>query len=261
MTAALRRARLRPVAIPPRGLAAALLAELERTGAPVLLSVGVRRRVPVAVLERLHGRAVNIHPAFLPAYRGPAPSHALLRDDAFASAGGATLHVMDAKFDTGPVIGRRSVAAPGPRDALGYDLATGAAAAALAVEALPAFLAGRREARPQPEAGGPTAHATLSDVTLGPDWDRARIERLAAALPWTERLRVPGPAKPVQVAGRPRFLPAGAAPGPIGTVQAPWAGGVVRFRRLRGPEQRLWQARRLLRLVTKPIPPPGPEAP
>jgi hypothetical protein len=249
------------VAIPPRGLAAALLAELERTGAPVLLSVGVRRRVPVAVLERLHGRAVNIHPAFLPAYRGPAPSHALLRDDAFASAGGATLHVMDAKFDTGPVIGRRSVAAPGPRDALGYDLATGAAAAALAVEALPAFLAGRREARPQPEAGGPTAHATLSDVTLGPDWDRARIERLAAALPWTERLRVPGPAKPVQVAGRPRFLPAGAAPGPIGTVQAPWAGGVVRFRRLRGPEQRLWQARRLLRLVTKPIPPPGPEAP
>ena len=101
----------------------------------------------------------------------------------------------------------------------------------------------------------------LADLTIGPDWDRPRIERLAAALPWTDRLRVPGPGRPLQVAGRPRFLPAGTPPGPIGTVQAPWAGGVVRFRRLRGPERRLWHARRLLRWVTEPIPPPGPEAP
>jgi methionyl-tRNA formyltransferase len=260
--AALRRAGVAPVAVPAGDATGAILAALDRSGATLLLSAGFGRRIRPEVLARLPGRAVNLHPALLPAYRGPAPSLAMLRDDAYATAGGATLHLMDEGFDTGLLIAKRRLAAPLPTDALGYRLASAATAAALVAEALPAFLAGRIAARPQPSDGGPAARIAPGDFTLGPDWDQARILRLAASLPWTDRLRLPGPdGRAVPVAGRPRFLPADAPPAPPGWLQAPWAGGVVRFRRWTVMDKRWWQARRLLRLATAPLPPPGPEAP
>jgi methionyl-tRNA formyltransferase len=261
VTAALRRAGIVAEAVPQAGSTAAILGALDRTGATLLLSAGYRRRVLAPVLARLPERAVNIHPALLPAYRGPAPSLALLRDDAFGTAGGATLHLMDAAFDTGPIIARRGLAAPVPRDALGYRIASGVAAAALVTEALPAFLDGRRAAWPQLPCSEPLAKVSAADFTLGAEWDRARIERMAEVLCWSDRLMLPGAEGPVAVIGRPVFLPADAPPAPRGWVQAPWDGGVVRFRRWRGMPKRLWRVRRLLRTLTQPIPQPGPEVP
>ncbi|MFN7000720.1 MAG: formyltransferase family protein [Elioraea tepidiphila] len=259
-TAALRRAGLEAEEAPRGRTTAAILAALDRSGATLLLSAGFGRRIRPEVLARLPGRAVNLHPALLPAYRGPAPSLAMLRDDAYASAGGATLHLMDEGFDTGPLIAQRRLAAPAPTDALGYRVASAVAAAALAAEALPAYLDGRIVPTPQPAEGGPEARASPADFLVGPEWDAARIRRLAAALPWTDRLLLPGPdGRAVPVAGRPRFLPAGAPPAPFGHLQAPCAEGIVRFRRWGVWDKRWWRARRLLRQALLPLPPPGPE--
>ncbi|MFN6955999.1 MAG: formyltransferase family protein [Acetobacteraceae bacterium] len=260
VTAALRRAGCEARLAPPAARDAAILAAMDAAAPDLLLSVGFRRRVGEAVLARLPRRAVNIHPALLPACAGPTPSLCLLLDDAFAEAGGATLHLMDPALDGGPIIARRGLSAPFPGDVPAYRLASGVAAAALAAEALPAYLAGARGATPQP-APAALRRATDADLTVGPGWSRARIERLARALPWSHALLLPEGHGTVAVAGAPRFLPPGAGPAPPGFAQAPCEGGVVRFRRRRGLDKRLWRWRQLLRLVTAPLPPPGPELP
>ena len=260
VSAALRRAGCAARFAPRNGQDGTILAAMDATRPDLLLSVGFRRRVGEAVLSRLPGRALNIHPALLPACAGPTPSLSLLLDDAFAEAGGATLHLMDPSLDGGPIIARRGLAPPLPTDALAYRLASGVAAAALVADALPAFIAGRRDAAPQV---GPPAlrRATDADVTVGPDWTEARIVRLARALPWSHALLLPDGTRAVPVAGAPRFLPGDAKAAPPGFVQGAWAGGIVRFRRRGSLGKQLWRWRRLLRLATAPLPRPGPELP
>lgn len=260
VSAALRRAGRRAELAPRGGRDAAILAAIEATPPDLLLSLGFRRRVGEAVLDRLPRRALNIHPALLPGCAGPTPSLSLLLDDAYAETGGATLHLMDPTLDGGPIIARRGLAAPFPTDGLAYRLASGVAAAALVAEALPAFLAGRRDAAPQ---GAPPAlrRATEADMTVGPGWTAASIERLARNLPWSHALLLPEGARAVPVAGAPRFLPADAPAAPRGSVQAPFAGGMVRFRRRGRLDKRLWRWRRLLRLAATPLPAPGPDLP
>jgi methionyl-tRNA formyltransferase len=260
VSAALYRAGCPAQVAPPTARDAAILAAIDATRPDLLLSLGFRRRVGEAVLDRLPGRALNIHPALLPACAGPTPSLSLLLDDAFAEAGGATLHLMDPTLDGGPIIARRALAPPFPADALGYRLASGMAAAALVAETVPEFLAGRRRATPQ-TTPAMLRRATEADLTVGPDWSRARIERLARALPWSHALLVADGLRNVVVAGPPRFLPADASPAPPGFVQTPCEGGVVRFRRRGGLDKRLWTMRRLLRHATAPLPPPGQERP
>jgi len=257
VSAALRRAGCAPRLAPPAARDAAILEAIATTRPDLLLSLGFRRRVGEAVLARLPGRALNIHPALLPACAGPTPSLCLLLDDAFAAAGGATLHLMDATLDGGPIIARRALAPPLPTDALAYRLASGMAAAALVAEALPEFLAGRRAPRPQP-APPVLRRADAAELTIGRGWSRERIERLARALPWSHVLLLPGG---MPVAGPPRFLPADAPSAPPGFVQGPCAEGVVRFRRRSGLDKGLWRWRRLLRLATAALPPAGPDVP
>ena len=101
VSAALGRAGCAARLAPRNGQDETILAAMEATAPDLLLSVGFRRRVGAAVLSRLAGRALNIHPALLPACAGPTPSLSLLLDDAFAEAGGATLHLMDPSLDGG----------------------------------------------------------------------------------------------------------------------------------------------------------------
>ena len=63
-----------------------------------------------AVLDAFGGRLINTHPALLPAFPG---AHAV-RDalEAGVSVTGATVHVVDAGVDTGPVLTQRQVARP-----------------------------------------------------------------------------------------------------------------------------------------------------
>lgn len=74
----------------------------------LVVSAGFMKLVGPAVLGAFGGRLINTHPALLPAFPG---AHAV-RDAlaAGATVTGATVHLVDAGLDTGPVIAQREVA-------------------------------------------------------------------------------------------------------------------------------------------------------
>jgi len=73
----------------------------------LVVSAGFMKLVGPAVLGAFGGRLINTHPALLPAFPG---AHAV-RDALAAgvSVTGATVHVVDAGTDTGPVLTQRQV--------------------------------------------------------------------------------------------------------------------------------------------------------
>ncbi|CAA7617712.1 formyltransferase family protein [Magnetospirillum sp. SS-4] len=74
---------------------------IEATGADMILSIQYSRLIGRNLLDRVGGRALNLHLAPLPAYRGFfGPTHALLRGDAEY---GTTMHWMDEGADTGDI--------------------------------------------------------------------------------------------------------------------------------------------------------------
>jgi phosphoribosylglycinamide formyltransferase 1 len=73
----------------------------------LVVSAGFMKIVGPAVLGAFDGRLVNTHPALLPAFPG---AHAVR--DALAAGvpvTGATVHLVDAGVDTGPVLAQREV--------------------------------------------------------------------------------------------------------------------------------------------------------
>jgi phosphoribosylglycinamide formyltransferase-1 len=85
----------------------AFAAELDRYRPDLVVSAGFMRIVGPAVLDRYAGRLINTHPALLPAFPG---AHAVR--DALAAGtpvSGATVHLVDAGVDTGPVLAQRQV--------------------------------------------------------------------------------------------------------------------------------------------------------
>jgi phosphoribosylglycinamide formyltransferase-1 len=86
----------------------ALAAEIAAVEPDLVVSAGFMKIVGPAVLDAFGGRLVNTHPALLPAFPG---AHAVR--DALAAGvtvTGATVHVVDAGVDTGPVLAQREVA-------------------------------------------------------------------------------------------------------------------------------------------------------
>ena len=85
----------------------ALAAELAAHRPDWVVSAGFMKILGPAVLAAFAGRVVNTHPALLPAFPG---AHAVR--DALAAGvttTGATVHLVDAGVDTGPVLAQRPV--------------------------------------------------------------------------------------------------------------------------------------------------------
>jgi len=70
----------------------------------LVVCAGFMKVLGPAVLERFGGRIVNTHPALLPAFPGAHPVRDTLRYGVKVT--GATVHLVDAGVDTGPVIGQ-----------------------------------------------------------------------------------------------------------------------------------------------------------
>lgn len=64
-------------------------------------------RVPKVLLESVKDGFINVHPSFLPEYRGPNPYSAVIRNK--ESHTGVTLHFMDEDFDTGDIIHQKKL--------------------------------------------------------------------------------------------------------------------------------------------------------
>lgn len=89
-----------------------LLARLEEHDVDFIALAGYMRMIPVAVVQRYAGRMLNIHPALLPAYGGKGMygirvHQAVLADGAATS--GATVHLVDDEYDTGPIVLQETV--------------------------------------------------------------------------------------------------------------------------------------------------------
>ena len=85
----------------------ALAAQVARYEPDLVVSAGFMKLVGPAVLDAFGGRLINTHPALLPAFPG---AHAV-RDALAAGVAttGASVHVVDAGLDTGPVLAQREV--------------------------------------------------------------------------------------------------------------------------------------------------------
>lgn len=95
--------------------AASLAHHIEAIGPDLLVLSGFMRILPPSFVERFSPRLINTHPALLPAFPG---AHAV-RDalEAGVASTGATVHLVDAGMDTGPVIAQREVSVV-PHDTL-----------------------------------------------------------------------------------------------------------------------------------------------
>jgi len=89
-----------------------LIAALESRDIEVIVLAGYMRRLPEAVVRRWAGRIVNVHPALLPKHGGQG-MYGMNVHQAVLAAGekesGATVHLVEADYDTGPVLAQRVV--------------------------------------------------------------------------------------------------------------------------------------------------------
>ncbi len=73
----------------------------------LIVTAGFMKILGPAFLDRFGGRIVNTHPALLPAFPGPHPVADALAHGVRVT--GATVHLVDAGVDTGPILAQRAV--------------------------------------------------------------------------------------------------------------------------------------------------------
>lgn len=111
--------------------APAVLEQLRDASTDMVALAGFMKMIPTALIQQYPGRIVNIHPALLPAYGGKG-MYGMNVHRAVVAAGelesGATVHVVDEDYDTGPIVAQSRV------DVLPGDSPEDLAARVLAVE-------------------------------------------------------------------------------------------------------------------------------
>ncbi len=155
--------------------------------ADVLISVYFPFVVPPDMLDAFGPHAVNLHPAPLPAYRGPSPFYAMMVDRSIEAQGALTLHVMSPGLDEGDIIAERRIAFPADRCMVRYRLETARAARLLVQRDLASFLDGERASVPQDAARARYIRTTNAELALtaamGADELRWRCETMARLAP------------------------------------------------------------------------------
>ncbi len=90
----------------------ALLSVLRAHDADAIVLAGYLRKVPPAVVAAFRHRILNVHPSLLPAFGG-AGMYGRRVHEAVLTHGcrvsGATVHLVDEQFDTGPIVLQRCV--------------------------------------------------------------------------------------------------------------------------------------------------------
>lgn len=86
---------------------AVLLSKLREARTDIVALAGYLRKIPNAVVSAFHGRIVNIHPALLPRHGGAGMYGGRVHQAVLAAderESGATVHLVDAEYDRGPIV-------------------------------------------------------------------------------------------------------------------------------------------------------------
>ena len=90
----------------------AILGALQEHGVDVVVLAGYMKMLGPAVLSRYEGRVLNVHPALLPKFGGKGMYGRRVHEAVLASGEsitGASVHVVDAEYDHGPVVAQIEV--------------------------------------------------------------------------------------------------------------------------------------------------------
>lgn len=140
----------------------AVLEALRRAEADFVALAGFMRMVPPELIRAFPDRIVNIHPALLPDFGGHGMFgmhvHRAVIDSG-ATRSGATVHLVDEDYDTGPIVAQESV------DVRPSDTAEDLAARVLQVEhrLYPAVVAAFAEGRVSRQGNTVTIQPPLSN--------------------------------------------------------------------------------------------------
>jgi methionyl-tRNA formyltransferase len=144
------------------------------------LCAGYRWLLPPEVIAIPRFGVVNSHPALLPRHRGPYPfAWAIREGDAEL---GLTLHLMDERFDTGPVLAQGSRPMPADQTIGGLVTVLRELARELYPDALQRVLAGERGAPQRSE--GVTWAGPFGEDYVELDPGKARAELLRQVRAW-----------------------------------------------------------------------------
>jgi len=140
--------------------------------------------IPRALLELPARGFLNLHPSALPRHRGAAPIEATILAGDTESA--VSLMVVTEEMDSGPIVATEPLAVLRGDTAATLEERAAEAAARLLCRALPDWLAGRLEARPQSKVGVTlTRPLRREDGRLDPRRPAAELERQVRAYqPW-----------------------------------------------------------------------------
>ena len=97
-----------PVNYPgPEAVTAGLLEALDAHGVDFIALAGYLKRIPTGVVVRYRHRMLNVHPALLPSFGGHGLYGRRVHEavlEAGAKVSGATVHLVDEEYDTGPIV-------------------------------------------------------------------------------------------------------------------------------------------------------------
>ncbi len=173
-----------PVLQPLRARDETLLNQLQGFAPDLMVVAAFGQILPPALLQLPRFGCINVHTSLLPRYRGAAPIQwAILNGDSHT---GVTIMQMDAGLDTGPVLAQRSTPIAEEDDAQTLHDRLAELGAALLVETIPPFVAGRLHPTAQPLEGVTYARKITKEDGLI-DWTRParEIRNLVRGLaPW-----------------------------------------------------------------------------
>jgi formyltetrahydrofolate-dependent phosphoribosylglycinamide formyltransferase len=84
-----------------------LLAALDENRIDLVALAGYLKKIPETVIDAYARRIVNVHPALLPAHGGPGMYGSRVHESVLAAGEqetGVTVHLVDADYDSGPIV-------------------------------------------------------------------------------------------------------------------------------------------------------------
>lgn len=125
---------------------AQIATEMLKSGVELIVLSGYLRKLGPRVLDAYRGRILNIHPALLPKYGGQGMYGRRVHEACVAAGdeeSGATIHLVDADYDTGPILAQVRVPVIAGDTAEMLEQRVMAAEPAFFVETLKAISEGR----------------------------------------------------------------------------------------------------------------------